>query len=481
MHLLGIDVGSSSVKCALLRGGRVAGPVVHAKFSTRTLGVRVEVQPAEILRAVQAAVADVGSAARRAQAIALSVFSPGWVAIDARGKALTPIVTHQDRRSVAAALELERRVGESRYLQLAGTRPFPGGISSTTWAWYLKHEPGRLRNADLVGHLNTFLHRALTGARVVDPANASFMGVYSTFDQSDWNDELCQAVGAKRSQLPEVREANVIGGRLTRQAAGQLGLPEGMPMMVGVVDGSAAMLAAGATPGQLLNVCGSTDVLALCTDRYQPNPRLLTRSLGIDDATLETSNAAHTSVEHSSRSTGRRLSKTQSPRKLWLSVSTLAAAGAALAWAREQLFADYDWPGFEKLVIRTSRDSERQPRNSRERGSAPAPIAHVQFEPYLAGDRMSIEQQQAAFTGLTLATTREQMLWAMVEALSRASAARLELLQKNAVRIHKEVVITGGAGKLATIFRRDWPGRWSFRRQKEATLGGLARLQPRDE
>ena len=109
--------------------------------------VTISVVPAAILKAVRSAVGDVGAAAKKADAIALSVFSPGWIAMDARGEALTPIVTHQDRRSVEIAHELEKKLGEDRYLKLAGTRPFPGGISSTTWAWYLKHEPQRLKKA----------------------------------------------------------------------------------------------------------------------------------------------------------------------------------------------------------------------------------------------------------------------------------------------------------------------------------------------
>ena len=46
---------------------------------------------------------------------------------------------------------------------------------------------------------------------------------------------------------------------------------------------SAAMLLTGAKPGQLLNVCGSTDVLGLCTDRPRPHEKVLTRALGIGD------------------------------------------------------------------------------------------------------------------------------------------------------------------------------------------------------
>jgi sugar (pentulose or hexulose) kinase len=104
---------------------------------------------------------------------------------------------------------------------------------------------------------------------------------------------------------------------------------------------------------------------------------------------------------------------------------------------------------------------------------------HISFEPYLAGDRMSIEQKQAAFSGLTLATTREDMLRAVLESLAQASAARIELLQQTGTPISRKVVVTGGAGGLDEIFHRDWPGKWSFHPEKEATLRGLARLEPR--
>jgi len=58
----------------------------------------------------------------------------------------------------------------------------------------------------------------VTGARVVDPSHASFMGVYSTLTMRGWNDELCDAVGADRRLLPEVREVTSFGGHITQRA-----------------------------------------------------------------------------------------------------------------------------------------------------------------------------------------------------------------------------------------------------------------------
>jgi xylulokinase len=452
MSLLGIDVGSSSVKTAVLRNGKVVGKITRAYFPSRHDGVRVEVSADAILKAVRDSIAGLGAAARRVEAVTLAVMSPAWVAMDAAGKALTPVVTHQDRRSVETAKQLEQRVGKDRHLKLAGNRPFPGGISSTTWAWYRENEPQALRRADLVGHLNTFLHRQWTGARVTDPSNASFTGLYRTLDQSGWSDELCDAVGAKCSQLPEVLEADSVGGRLTPGAARSLGLPDGTPVTVGLVDTSSAMLLAGTDPGQLLNVCGSTDVLALCTDNPQPHEKLLTRALGVG------------------------------PR--WMSVSTIAAAASAIYWAKRELFADWSMNKFQKAVRtiglrKTPRDN--RPRK-RARGSATANTTdRVGFEPYLAGERTSIDQRRASFTGLTLATRREEMLEAIIESLVAASAARLALLDQNGVRIRRTVVVSGGSvDRLDEIFHRDWPGRWTFKAEDEATLRGLALLAPRE-
>jgi xylulokinase len=198
------------------------------------------------------------------------------------------------------------------------------------------------------------------------------------------------------------------------------------------------MLLAGARAGRLLNVMGSTDVLALCTDRPVPNERLLTRALGISGAAL------------------------------WMSVGTIAAAGSSMNWARRQLFGELTDSAFWKLVDQLS----RAPRES-----------SVRFEPYLAGERVGVEQRQASFSGLTLASTREDLLSAMVEALAAASAERLPLLAKQPVKMDHRVMISrgGSVGPLRTVMHRDWPGRWSFFARDEATLRGLATMEFTDQ
>ncbi len=434
MNLLALDVGSSSVKAAILHRGAVAGRVVRAAFKTRYEGNRAEVDAGEILKAVAVAIRQLGAGAKKVELIALATMSPSWVAMDKAGRALTPIITHQDRRSLEVAVDLEKRVGKKRHLSIAGVRPIPGGISSTTWAWFLQNARGLMKRADLCGHLTTLLHRQITHARVVDPSHASFMGLYNTMKHDGWNDELIEAVGASEHHLPQIMGADEVAGMVTREGGRMFGLTHGTPMLAGCVDGSAAMLLAGANPGQMVNVCGSTDVLALCTDRPTPHEKLLTRSLGIG--------------------------------KMWLSVSTVASSGSSLTWAKKNLFADLSEKEFYKIIA----------------GLAGKPIATtVRFDPYLAGDRTSVEQRQAGFSGLTLSSTREDMLAAIIDALAKASAERLPLLQAaGGVKLSRRVMMTGGVqeGGLNGLLTRDWPGKWTFQREDEATLRGLGRLAP---
>jgi xylulokinase len=428
--VLALDFGSSSLKAAVVRETRVITRVVRATYRTRYDGVRAELDARDVLLAMKKAIAEVPKEKlKRVECLAISVMSPAWVAMDRKGKAITPIVTHQDRRSSEIAVEIERRVGRERHLKIAGNRPVPGGISSTTCAWFIRHAPDVMRRADLVGHLNTFLLRQLTGARVIDPANASFTGFYETVRMGGWSQELMSAAGVARNWLPEILEADEIAGKV---GSNKFGLPAGLPVMTGIVDTSAAMLLTGAKPGKLLNVAGTTDVLSVCSSRAIPSQDYLTRALGVG--------------------------------KKWMSVCTIAAAGSAIEWARQTLFADYSDAQWSHALHEIE---------NRKLQIANPPL----FDPTLAGSRTTVEQPRGAFSNLTLSTTREQMLRAVIESLAQASARRIPVLKKVAGRLDPQVTVTGGMlHALPGIMYRDWPGRWTFRHEEEATLRGLGRL-----
>ncbi len=197
---LAIDVGSSSVKAAVLEGTAIVGDIASASFETDHAGVRVEVPVHRIEAALRQAVTSLDLP--DVERVGLTSMSPAWLAMDEEGDALTPVVTHQDRRSLEEARRIEREVGRDEHLRIAGNRPTPGGISSTTTAWFAKHT-GVIKRAATVAHLPTYLIEKLTGRRVVDPSNASFMGfldVHSALSASpswQWSETLVHLAGLR--------------------------------------------------------------------------------------------------------------------------------------------------------------------------------------------------------------------------------------------------------------------------------------------
>lgn len=444
-RVLAIDVGTSSAKAAVIAGGKLRTPVARAPFDTRTRGDRAEVSAGAILAAIAAAVTTLDPAERRrAERVAIAAMGASWVAMDARGRAVTPVVTHQDRRSVAEAHEIERSVGRARHLRLVGARPIPGGISSTTVRWFARHAAGVMRRADLIGHLPTLLVRRWCGpdARAIDLSHASFTGLYRTLSdrtgQAGWSDALCAAAGIDPRRLPAVLDARTPAGIADASAAADLGVLQGTPVLPGIMDGSVPLLQAGLRRGQVVNVVGSTDVLAACTDRPRPAERLLTRSTGV---------------------TG-----------WWAVVGTMAATGTALEWVRRLCFAEVTDAAFLGAARAAAAQVADVPADS---------TGGLHFDPYLAGERTSIEQPTATLAGLRLSTDRTAVLRAVIAGLARAGAERVELIRQVEPALRRTVLVSGGMDPaFARAMHRRWPRPdwWQFRPAPAATLLGLANL-----
>ena len=103
MTTLALDCGSSSVKAAVLKSGRVVGKIVHGFYKTQFDGVRAEIDPAAVLKAIAGAIRQLGPAAKSVDVIALDVMAPSWIAMDKERPA-----AHADRYSPGPAQHQHR-------------------------------------------------------------------------------------------------------------------------------------------------------------------------------------------------------------------------------------------------------------------------------------------------------------------------------------------------------------------------------------
>src|SRR5207248_464700 len=105
MRILALDIGSSAVKAGFWDGTTFAS---HGRtpYPTRFTGARVEINAATLLKAITTSARSALAGVSSIDAISYCIFSSGVVITDPKGKPLTPVITHADRRSSQTALAL---------------------------------------------------------------------------------------------------------------------------------------------------------------------------------------------------------------------------------------------------------------------------------------------------------------------------------------------------------------------------------------
>jgi xylulokinase len=456
MRILALDMGTSSVKAAVLDAAsaapvgtiaRVAYALDHpvpeaAEVPAERLWQAVtaaallealdhpvpeaaEVPAERLWQAVTAAARAVAQGADEIAGVGLSCLTPALVLLDNADRPLAPIWTHLDRRARPAARQVWAAVGPE-FLAATGNRPLPGGISAVSWRQQLDQDPYFCRRTRWYLHANSWLALRMTGERAFDPANASFSGLYETLTTQTWSERWCHYFEVERDWLPPVVSGATTLGTLRSAAATELGVPAGLPVKLGTADTSSAMLAAGMGPGDLLHVVGTTQVLAAFTDHPQPSPQRLTRHLGVGSAFIH--------VTHN------------------------PVGGAALDWLHHLCFRDQSPHTFYEHTIP---DAMRR-------------TSTVTLDPpYLGGDRLEIEAHRAGFRDLTLGTDRLDLAAALLEAMRRRHREALTALGVG--EQFARIFLTGGGAAVVRQLLPEYAGP-AVHMLEEGSLRGVARL-----
>lgn len=431
-HVLAIDVGTSSVKAAVLdqpTGDPVADPA-KAPYALDYPTPDAAEAPAErFWEAVDHAAREAVAAAKGVTVggVGLSCLTPALVLLDAADQPLGPVWTHLDRRGRPVARAAWNGFGKT-FLNEVGTRPLPGGTSAVGFAQQLAADPGLAEKVKSYLHLNGWLGFRLTGTKAFDPANASFSGLFGTCTDHGWSARWCGYFGVDPGWLPPVIDGAATLGGLRAEVAAAWGLSPDTPVKLGTADTSSAMLAARLGPGDLLHGVGTTQVLAVLVDQPRPDARRLTRLFGVGDR--------YAAIAHN------------------------PVGGAAFEWMHRLCFRDQsadEFYGKTIPAVAAGRDTD------------------VRLDPpYLGGDRLEIEPRRAHFTNMSIDDTREDLLWAVLDAMRAGHRAALAALDLDPAAV-KRVVLTGGGAESVRAVLPGYPDA-KLEVFDEATLRGVARL-----
>lgn len=197
------------------------------------------------------------------RAVGITHQRESFVCLDDAGQPLRPAILWNDDRSTAQVEAL----GSKRLHDLTG-RPPSTAPTFYKLAWMREHEPGTLERAARIAEVHAFLAERLTGEWASSWASADPTGLVDV-RRFAYADELLEAVGVRRDQLPAlVAPGSIIGG-LSRDAAAATGLPFGTSVVAGAGDGQSAGLGAAVCAAGVayLNL-GTAVTLGVHSDRY---------------------------------------------------------------------------------------------------------------------------------------------------------------------------------------------------------------------
>lgn len=260
---LAIDLGTSGPKVALVS---VRGDVVACESEKTPLalvpGGGAEQAPDDwwqaICRAVHRLLARPSAKNRTVVGLCCTSQWSGTVAVDPEGRPLGDAIIWMDSRGapyvrqITSGLLRLKGFGIDKlwtWIRLTGGMPAPSGKDPVAHILFLKHEKPQIYNAAYKFlEPKDYLNLRLTGrfAASYDSIILHWVTDNRRIDRIDYHDGLLRMAGLDRATLPDLKPATDILGPLRPAAAKALGLPQGLPVVMGTPDMHSAAIGAGA-------------------------------------------------------------------------------------------------------------------------------------------------------------------------------------------------------------------------------------------
>lgn len=273
-YLLGTDIGTSGTKTILtdLKGTVLAQDLQETDVLTPQ-PLWAEQWPDVWLNAAKASikntVAKAGVAPADIRAIAISgLYGGSGIPLDGDMKPVRPCMIWMDRRAQRESEWALEAIGEQRLLEIThnGADPYYG---YTKMLWMKRNEPENWAKTKLFLPPNDYVIYKLTGEIAIDYSSAGNIGGIFDMNQRTWSAELMEIMGIPVEMMPQrLVESTDIVGKLTQQAAEELGLWEGLPVVAGGIDCGAANIGLGVfEPGVYAAAIGTSMCAALISDK----------------------------------------------------------------------------------------------------------------------------------------------------------------------------------------------------------------------
>ena len=407
-YTIGIDLGTSSVKVALLgENGAVAATASHDYPLLAPWPGWAEQDPNDwwnaTCAALRAALAQAGVTGRDVAAVAVGGQMHGTVLLDGAGRLARSAIIWPDVRAVAEAARASSALEARGLVARLGGGVSPGFMLASL-LWLRDHEPALWDRAATALLPKDYLRYRLTGARGAEPSDGCGVPLVD-LQTWDWSADACDALALPSQLFPPLAASAGVAGVIVHEAAEATGLRPGTPVLDGGGDQAMAALGAGLlASGTLLISLSTGGQLVTPVNEALPEPTAGTRTL------------CHALPG------------------IYLALSATLGAGLSLRWLGDIIFGERGPDAGARVVALAA--------------GAPPSADGLLFLPYLTGERAPLLDPAAsgAIVGLRIDHGRAHIARAVLEGIAYSLRHALEPLQEAGVRPER-IILAGGLAR----------------------------------
>jgi len=398
---IGIDLGTSAVKLLLMGAdGKIHNTVTKEYPLEFPRPGWSQQNPEDWKEAVFAGIPQLleGFDAASVAGIGCGGQMHGLVVLDENDQVIRPAILWNDGRTAKQVEYLNNIVGMDRLSKWTANIAF-AGFTAPKILWMQENEPDKFSRIAKIMLPKDYVNYILTGVHCCDYSDASGMLLLDVKNKC-WSKDMLKLCGITESQMPKLYESYETVGTLLPDVAKALGLSENIKVVAGAGDNAAAAVGTGVVGEGGCNISlGTSGTVFISSKSFSP---------------LE-NNAIH-NFAHADGG--------------WHLMGCMLSAASCNKWLLEDIFGTGDHAA-EQAPITDEKLGEN----------------HVFFLPYLMGERSPINDTNArgTFIGMTMDTTRADMVQAVLEGVAFAIRDSFEVAKSLGLEITTSKICGGGA------------------------------------
>ncbi|MHB9028848.1 MAG: FGGY-family carbohydrate kinase [Candidatus Latescibacterota bacterium] len=284
--LMGIDLGATGIKAAVfsLDGKLIAsasrrnGPVPEPGGELGWLTWDAEDIWNKVCECTREVIGHLASPSQ-VGGVSVSGFGVDGVPVDRGGKLLHPLSSWHDTRNLAETAWLMQQIPPYEFYMITGFHNY-NMQTVNRLRWLAVHRPEVLEKTHRYLMTQDFLVNRLSGEFTTEITMASTTSLLD-IDEDRWSDRIFDTIGVDKRIFPEISQPGKRLGSVTRTAAEQSGIPEGVPVATGGHDCEIGALGAGVDdPHTFIDITGTWEMIIATLVRFTPNRALF--DAGID-------------------------------------------------------------------------------------------------------------------------------------------------------------------------------------------------------